>query len=78
MHLGHGSTNRERPRKAFESTKELSSKGIEFGDSSISGGGIYRRKWSGKQNWFWKILSFGIVLFIAIILILAITKLFLS
>jgi hypothetical protein len=76
MHLGHGSTNRERPRKAFESSNQGYSKGIDFGDSSISGGGIYRRKWSGKQNWFWKALSIGIALFISVMLIVGIIKLF--
>jgi hypothetical protein len=78
MHLGHGSTNIKRPRKAFENTKGDHSSRIDFGISSVPSSGVYRRRWNGKRNWFWTILKSGFVLFIIIMMIAAVKDLFLK
>lgn len=67
MHLGNGSTGRDKPRKAFETSKGLYHKKIDFGESSIGDGEIYRRKGTEKKNWFWivvKLLALGFILFV--------------
>ena len=76
MNIGNGSTKRDRPRQAFGAYKENYSKKIDFGDSSISTGGVYRRKWSGGKSWFGTIVKLTIlVTILAAILIGVITEL---
>lgn len=67
MHLGHGSTGREKPRKAFETSKGNYSKKLDFGESSIGDGKVYRRIGTEKKNWFSiavKLLILGFILFV--------------
>ena len=51
--MSRGSTKRERPRKAFEAYKDNYSKKLDFGESSIPEGKIYRSRWVEKKSWLW-------------------------
>jgi t-SNARE complex subunit (syntaxin) len=65
--LGHGSTKRERPKGAFETTKDNYSNRIDFGKSKISDSGVYRARWTEKKSWFWttiKLIILGFILFV--------------
>ena len=65
--FGHGSTKRERPRKAFETTKDNYSGRLDFGKSKIPETSVYRARWTEKKSWFWttvKLIILGFVLFI--------------
>jgi hypothetical protein len=56
MNIGHGLKKQEEPRKAFGAYKDNYSKKMLFGESSLSTGGIYRRKWTEKKSWLSTIL----------------------
>ena len=71
MNLGHGSTKRERPRRAFEGAKDMYSKKLDFGQSNIPEGNVYRARWVEKKSWFWTIVKVAILLFIMTGLIVA-------
>jgi hypothetical protein len=67
LHLGHGSTQREKPRKAFETLRDRYSKKIDFGESKIPEGKVYRKRWKEAKSWFWttvKLLILGFILFV--------------
>lgn len=71
MHLGNTSTGGQKPRKAFEVSKAYYSKKIDFGESSVGDGKVYRRRGIDKKNWFWitvKLLVLGFILFVMIML----------
>lgn len=65
MHLGHGSTKRERPRRAFEATRDNYSKKLDFGQSGLPEGSVYRRKGIEEKSWFWIILK--VLLLVAVL-----------
>jgi hypothetical protein len=73
MNLGDVSTRRERPRKAFEMSKGNYSKKLDFGESLIPEGKVYRRRGTDGNSWFWTTLKFlilGFILFIMVMLLI--------
>lgn len=66
MHLGNGTTKRETARKAFSAYKETYSNKIDFGESSIPEGNVYRRRGVEKKSWFW--IVFRILILLAILI----------
>jgi hypothetical protein len=68
MHLGHGSTPQQKPRKAFDQAKQANRKKIDFGESSLSNDGVYRTKWASSSSLFWKILQGLFILFLIVTL----------
>lgn len=66
MHLGHGSTPQQKPRKAFEAAKQGSKRKIDFGESSLSTGEVYRKRWAVSRSLFWKILQALFILFLIV------------
>jgi hypothetical protein len=52
MNLGNTSTRREKPRRAFETSKGNYSKKLDFGESSVGVGQVYRRQGVEKKSWF--------------------------
>ena len=75
MNPKSGSTQHNKPRKAFGAYKEKYSKKVDFGDSSISTGKVYREKWAKGKSWFWTSIKLIILLAIGfLILWFAITE----
>jgi hypothetical protein len=66
MHLGHGSTPQQKPRKAFEAAKQGNKRKIDFGESSLFTDGVYRKKWAVSRSLFWKILQALFILFLIV------------
>jgi hypothetical protein len=72
MNIGNGSTKRVRPRQAFEAYKDNNSKKIDFGESSLSTAGVYRRKWSDGKSWFGTIVKLTILVTILTAIIIGV------
>jgi hypothetical protein len=66
MHLGHGSTPQQKPRKAFEAAKQGNKRKIDFGESSLSTGEVYRKRWSPSSSLFWKGIKALFILFLLV------------
>jgi len=66
---GHGSTKRERPRRAFEGARESYTDRLDFGKSKIPESGVYRARWTEKPSMFWtivKVLILGFILYMIV------------
>lgn len=66
MNLGHGSTQRDKPKKAFESSKD--NKRLDFGESSIPQGSVYRARGKEQKSWVWIIAKLIVLGFILVFL----------
>ena len=62
MNLNTDPTPRERPRKAFGVYREKYAGKIDFRDSLIPSGPVYRRKGLDKSSLFWTILKLIILI----------------
>ena len=69
LNIGHGSTKRQKPRKAFETVRENYSQRLDFGDSSIPSGNVYRRRWAAKKSLISIIIRLLILFFILFIIV---------
>lgn len=69
MNLGHGSTKRDKPRKAFGAYNEKYSNNTDFGDSSITTGKLYRKRWAEGSSLFRTILKLIILLPIGVLMV---------